>query len=55
MEVPGTTADAISTFTKKGVCIKHKIKGDVLHQKTRAWKKKKFGYDLVTTTVISHK
>ena len=50
----GASAYAICTFTKKGHCKLHKIKGDVSRNKTKVWRKKKFGYGWVTTTVVSY-
>ena len=39
---------------KRGVCQEHKIKGDKKVTKTKAWRKKKFGYGYVTTTKTTY-
>ena len=55
MNVDGEASnDAVCTFNKKGFCYQHKIKGDALRTKTKVWKKKKFGYGWLTTTVVSY-
>ena len=47
-------ADVICMFSKKGMCDMHKIKGDMKRSKTKAWRKKKFGYGWVTTTGVTY-
>ena len=46
---------SVCSFTKKGVCATHNIKGDVLKTKTKVWRKKKYGYGWVTTTTVTYK
>ena len=46
---------SVCSFTKKGVCVTHNIKGDVLKTKTKVWRKKKYGYGWVTTTTVTYK
>ena len=44
----------VCTFSKRGTCMNHKTKENVIKQKTRSWRKKKFGYGWVTTTETSY-
>ena len=41
-------------FTRKVMCKIHNIKGNIMEVKTEKWKKKKFGYGWVTTTMIKY-
>ena len=47
-------SEVVCTFNKRGTCMNHKIKGNAIKQKNRSWKKKKFGYGWVTTTVTTY-
>ena len=41
-------------FTRKGMCKTHKIKGNGMEVKSKKWKKKKFDYSWVTTTMVRY-
>ena len=55
MNVDGEASGyTVCTFNKKGFCDQHKIKGNASRNRTKVWRKKKFGYGWVTTTIVSY-